>query len=679
MWNSKFFEADGVTPLPGVVFVDNTRESNGNGSANNPYNSLENAIETNLSNSITGVDEFGFSVFSRTFVLADGTYSEFNIGVTGSDLMQVEANNKWSVEFLGTGSEYVLNRNFFTNSKFIGVKFIDCAPVFADRSCVLIDSVLHGVDIRNSPSDGDNLGFARCNFVNSEVEITNTTPLPAGDMALKVFKCSFDNSVIQMYFDLDTTGRSGVFIIENSDFNTNCEIRINNVFDFAESVFNNNHFRGTFINIEGGSTAIVETNALTPQDPRYSGNPQILEFVLESDSPLINAGSDGENIGAFDVGQVIDLTVNDEINDLSVSPQITITSGGVGNVIKEIVFDYPIKGLLINYDGNVTNTIIPDSQPTNSPPGVYTYLAQTRASLTDAYTNYTTFKYGKVITTDQNGNGNGHDSFDLATEQEVTIKSVRFDSVFSNPTLNTLFNASNEFVVGNWGQSNREGRSGDTPLHTIPVGTAFEWTGSSKVHLLNDWGGSVPGSDNTYFSDEVFTNSGKIPVHTESATSGSGFGANSGAGNHWGSTGTLYALAKTKLDSALTNIGTQTPLIIISLGERDAQQIDSEPTYTKALAKTAFQDLINRIKTDYPGVIILITELGQLTTGDTAGWQDVRALQNETANEIDNVYISFNNAKNFPAQSKMVDTIHYNFVGNEEMGRANAQFFISLI
>ena len=110
MWNLKFFESDGVTPLPGVVFVDNTRSVNGTGTQSSPYNNLTDAVNNSTGNSSAGTDEFGFPVFSRTFALADGIYSEFEIGANASNLMQVEANNDQGVEFIGTGTEYVLNR-----------------------------------------------------------------------------------------------------------------------------------------------------------------------------------------------------------------------------------------------------------------------------------------------------------------------------------------------------------------------------------------------------------------------------------------------------------------------------------------------------------------------------------------------------------------------------------------
>ena len=537
------------------------------------------------------------------------------------------------------------------------------------------------MNIRTAASGGDSIFFAKCKILNSKIEITSTPPLSSGNPNLVLKECFLDNSVAQMYFDSNTTGRTGKLEVRNSDFTTTCEVRINNLFDFGTAVFDNNHFRGAISNVEGGSIAITETNAITPQDPRYSGDPQRGEFTLELDSPLINSGSEGQTVGGFIVGEPIDLSVSDEQNNLNIGTDITIVSGLSGNVVKTIVFDTIIENLIINFNGNATSTSTPDSEITTSTPENYTFRARTKPSSSSNFTEYNKFVYGIPMTVDSNGVGNGDSNFDALTQESLPIKEAIFDFTFSNPELATIFNSSNEFVVGEYSQSNREGRDGDSPLHTVPVGTAFEWTGTSKIHLTNDRGGAQGGSDATYFADEVFTNSGKIPIMVENATGGGGFGSDSGgaAGNHWGATGNLYAPAKTKLDSALADAGTTIPLIIITGGERDAQQMDSESSYTKADAKAAFQDFINRLNTDYPGCIILVTELGQLTTGDTTGWQDFRAIQQETAVEIANVYISFDRAKFFPFEGKMVDSIHYNFTGNDEMGRANAQFFISLI
>lgn len=248
-------------------------------------------------------------------------------------------------------------------------------------------------------------------------------------------------------------------------------------------------------------------------------------------------------------------------------------------------------------------------------------------------------------------------------------------------TITDLFNGSDQFVVAELGQSNMEGRDGDSPLHTVPVGTAYEFNGSSIVHLTNDRGGATGGSHATYFAEIVTDNTAsKKPVMTECATGGTGLGAESGSGSHWGDGGGLRDGAETKINAALTAVGTTGLIGLWGQGERDAQEIDSSGgSYTVSEAKVAMQALIDWWFGLYPDSIFIIAQTGAPGSGDTVGWQQIRQMQQEIANENARVFMGFDQAYTFITNGKMADNLHYNYLGYRDMGQGLAKTLISVV
>lgn len=239
--------------------------------------------------------------------------------------------------------------------------------------------------------------------------------------------------------------------------------------------------------------------------------------------------------------------------------------------------------------------------------------------------------------------------------------------------------------VAELGQSNMEGRDGDSANGKYPfqIGKGREWTGSSDIEIKTTRGdGAVgTGSHANYFAAKYYELTGKVAIMAECAEGGTGLTATSSATN-WSAGSTLRGLAETKIDSGLTNYSKALPdFALWCQGERDAQEMDSTPAYTKAIVKAAMQDVIDWWQTTYPGVPFVISELGRLNDGspETQGWTDMRAIQNEIAAENSGVYIGFSGAKDFKDAGKMIDSLHYDYVGYQEMGEALATYCAGLI
>lgn len=196
--------------------------------------------------------------------------------------------------------------------------------------------------------------------------------------------------------------------------------------------------------------------------------------------------------------------------------------------------------------------------------------------------------------------------------------------------------------------------------------------------------GADTGSALPAFANEWQARTGRTAVFVQRAIGGSALipSADSGNGN-WNKTGgTLYATAISGVAAARQALstysvfGTNRTFMLWAQGERDAQALDSgnggvtEATYTAAL-----NTLIADLRAELAGGLThsFIFELGTHSEGlGEASWAIIRAAQGTVAAADPAVSMVFTNAKNFAAQGKMSDTLHYNQTGYNEMGTQGA-------
>lgn len=230
-------------------------------------------------------------------------------------------------------------------------------------------------------------------------------------------------------------------------------------------------------------------------------------------------------------------------------------------------------------------------------------------------------------------------------------------------------------VIAELGQSNMEGRDGDTanPLYPFTSTSGFYFNDFTEHPISTDRGGSINGSHANYFAEKYFSLTKKKSVLVESATGGAGLTTTSATGN-WSSSGTLRGSAESSISQALTYYKKSTPYAALwCQGERDAQEMDSNGAYTKAMVKAGMQDVIDWWQATYPNAPFLISETGDFSdSSNTLGFQDMRAVQNEIVAENTGVYMAFTGAKDFGTSGKMIDSLHYSYVGYKEMGEAFA-------
>jgi hypothetical protein len=154
--------------------------------------------------------------------------------------------------------------------------------------------------------------------------------------------------------------------------------------------------------------------------------------------------------------------------------------------------------------------------------------------------------------------------------------------------------------------------------------------------------------------------------------------ADNGSGN-WSSTGTLRDDAITLLNAAKAaadsaGLAWKFAGVIYGLGESDAFEIDQDTAgVTKANHLTEMGTLLTYLQTQTGSgstMPFIIIQIGQPSTGATAGYDDIREAQVEFSHGRPNVFIGYTGAKNFAARNMLWDHIHPNALGCDEMGTA---------
>lgn len=234
------------------------------------------------------------------------------------------------------------------------------------------------------------------------------------------------------------------------------------------------------------------------------------------------------------------------------------------------------------------------------------------------------------------------------------------------------------------GQSNMEGRglTGDASP-SVARGTAYRYAASALTTISGDpVGGAANFSCVPAFVNQWKTSTGRSTVYIEQSTTGTALlvAADIGSGNWKKGAGTLYTTALNEMNAAITHILNKTTFTINSKrilwaqGEREAQTINGT-TITAALYQAGLEEIIDNFAADVTGGInhFHIFELGAHNsgTGET-DWAAIRSAQAGAESLKAKASIIFAGAKNYPAQGKMEDTLHYNKTGLNEMGTQGA-------
>lgn len=154
----------------------------------------------------------------------------------------------------------------------------------------------------------------------------------------------------------------------------------------------------------------------------------------------------------------------------------------------------------------------------------------------------------------------------------------RQDIVDNDPNDSAYTTADGKQLIVLIGDS-MHGNSNNGPGPTPIAGTVFEWNGSAEVMVTNDdlllsenaSGVHGPGAGSPWPQCGVTYNAAtsRKPVYVDTHSPGSEFAPNID-NNNWSSTGTLRALATTKINSAIAHYEVQRPMVIfVFLGVND--------------------------------------------------------------------------------------------------------------
>ena len=244
------------------------------------------------------------------------------------------------------------------------------------------------------------------------------------------------------------------------------------------------------------------------------------------------------------------------------------------------------------------------------------------------------------------------------------------------------------FLVG--GQSNAQGQGDSSTSPTVATNAAFLWdqTPGELVQLQdpvgdNSLGGEIANDGSAWpsFANKWIELTGRRPMfayHAKGATT-QVEEADIALNGTWdiNDATPLTDDAVTKINALmayLTSEGLEYTLrgVLWSQGETDAIRID-DATITKAQYKTELDSMISDFSTNITGTpSFYIFRTGTLEAGDTSGFVDVRAAQDEVAVVRSDTTIVFDNAVNYPAEGKMADSLHYTQAGYNEMGETGA-------
>lgn len=234
-------------------------------------------------------------------------------------------------------------------------------------------------------------------------------------------------------------------------------------------------------------------------------------------------------------------------------------------------------------------------------------------------------------------------------------------------------------LVGMIGDSMGDG-VGATLGPTVPYGAMQAWDGSAFQNITTTDIANFAGTRGTpykQFALDYNNRHGGMIKFVNRCLAGSFL--STAASNNWDpASGTsIYPAAKTEFDQAVAAAGTPFDYIIVNCGINDANGATAMATI-----KTSIDNLFTQLQTDYPGVPILIIQIGSSTNGvklNNPRQYEIRRKLRERALTLTNVTIVFNNSSCWQAGPALftfvqVDDTHLTQAGNNLLGTSLANY-----
>ena len=153
--------------------------------------------------------------------------------------------------------------------------------------------------------------------------------------------------------------------------------------------------------------------------------------------------------------------------------------------------------------------------------------------------------------------------------------------------------------------------------------------------------------------------------------------------NNWGNwdeRGKLFSSSLQKINKALEDSKfKKVDAIFWSQGENDGAAIFLGKI-SKKVYKTSLKKLIKRFREKFKDVPFIIIETGSFEGDESKSncYQQIREAQREVAEEMENVYIGYNETEFFIERGWLKDVVHYNQIALNDIGEKLAYFYYSL-
>ena len=425
------------TALSGNFFVDGSVAVSGDGSIDNPWKTIGEAINSvpNGTGNINDIETFTYEP-SIVINVASGYYLEpqvprdrthiwvrANINKTvfiqGADL---DGNGRgiFSADDIGNGFQ-------ISNVRYTGIIGVDTWFAQGGSNHQIDDCIWYGSRSYNGALTGK-ASADKCIFIESlnfGCDFGHEHNNAAGVTDIRMRRCTaFGVLNIRSALNASSTSAANI-VISVCDLGSGVRFLLNDAQKSSGSIsITNCNLRTTqfFNRTTSQDEPLSNYNNVTDSDnidsdPLYLGNQNNFEFLISQASPLIGAGQNNSTIGALELGEVVDLSSPAENNDIDVGPPIVLiglaTTGNIKPTYR--VFDQirvsPHVGIVNGLPNNTDN--VPDNESTTRIPNRRTLNVAWKETVGGAILTGE-FIYGQRMFKDNNGNYTGSDDFDIS-------------------------------------------------------------------------------------------------------------------------------------------------------------------------------------------------------------------------------------------------------------------------
>lgn len=208
---------------------------------------------------------------------------------------------------------------------------------------------------------------------------------------------------------------------------------------------------------------------------------------------------------------------------------------------------------------------------------------------------------------------------------------------------------------------------------TPTAGTVYQWDVPNQqlyevgaTDILQTGAGANWGSIYPQMGISYFNATGRKPVFVTGGVGGTNYAPRTGDSGDWSAADTVYSTAKTQLDNCLAYLGLSGPkYIYVNCGINDARGDTALATI-----QTEITNFYNKLHTDYPNAVIIITMPGRFEIGEVTSTR-ILEIRNYLKTEGQNrgyMHIAASETAMWSAGHYDSDLLHLLQTGNNIIG-----------